>query len=446
MIGDLLANRMQKIIRKNMDKGRIKTEDINNTIEELRICLLEADVNQIVVNDLLDVVASKAQGQILTTGLKPSQMMIKILHTEILRILGGKTTDLNLNSRPAIILMVGLQGSGKTTSCGKIAHLIQKQNSKKPLLVACDIYRPGAIEQLKIVGEGIGVPVFQNGTANPVSTAQKALKLAKREKHDLIIIDTAGRLQINDELMGELIQIRNKVSPHEILLVVDGMVGQDIINQAKTFNDKLKLTGVVVTKLDGDTRGGAALSIRYLTGLPIKFIGTGEQVKNLQIFHPDRMANRIMGMGDLKTFFETVNESMDNRTIKTTMTRMMRGQFDLQDLLNQLKQMSKAGSLQKIARLMPGVNNISAEKISNAERRLHSAEILITSMTARERREIRLLRQISRKNRILKGSGRTEKEYNELINNYNKSKKQVDMIAKSIKQGKMPNIPSMGGF
>ncbi len=443
MIGDLLASRMQKIIRKNMEKSQKNKAVIAETIAELKLCLLEADVNQVVVDDLMTTIEQRANQEVMISRLKPSQMMIKIVHDEILKILGGATNDLNIKGRLPVILIVGLQGSGKTTSVAKMANLVAKQKSKKPLMVACDIYRPGAIDQLVDLGKQINIPVFERGTSNPVTTAQKALKYAEKNHHDLVIIDTAGRLQINEDLMNELKTIRNKIQPQEILLVVDGMVGQDIINQVTAFHKALKLTGVVITKLDGDAKGGAALSVTQLTGLPIKFIGTGEQIKNWQIFHPDRMANRILGMGDLKTLFETASEVIDARTMKVTMQRMMRGQFDLQDLLNQLKQMKKIGSLNKISRMIPGLPKISPEKIADTEEKLRVIQILISSMTVAERQNIHLLRQLNRKQRIIKGSGRSEKEYNSMINHYNRSKKQVDLMAKNIKQGRMPDFGSM---
>ena len=443
MIGDLLASRMQKIIRKNMEKSQKNKAVIAETIAELKLCLLEADVNQVVVDDLMTTIEQRANQEVMISRLKPSQMMIKIVHDEILKILGGATNDLNIKGRLPVILIVGLQGSGKTTSVAKMANLVAKQKSKKPLMVACDIYRPGAIDQLVDLGKQINIPVFERGTSNPVTTAQKALKYAEKNHYDLVIIDTAGRLQINEDLMNELKTIRNKIQPQEILLVVDGMVGQDIINQVTAFHKALKLTGVVITKLDGDAKGGAALSVTQLTGLPIKFIGTGEQIKNWQIFHPDRMANRILGMGDLKTLFETASEVIDARTMKVTMQRMMRGQFDLQDLLNQLKQMKKIGSLNKISRMIPGLPKISPEKIADTEEKLRVIQILISSMTVAERQNIHLLRQLNRKQRIIKGSGRSEKEYNSMINHYNRSKKQVDLMAKNIKQGRMPDFGSM---
>lgn len=442
MIGDYLANRMRKIIKKNLNKAKISDAALAQVIEELRLCLLEADVNTQVVDDMLTELATTAETTIVESHLKPDQMMIKLLHAAIVKTLGTNTATINCNARPTTVMLVGLQGAGKTTTIAKVAHFLAKQNNKKPVLVAADLVRPGAIAQLQTLGQQLQLPVFTLPKAkNSLQVAQKSLKFAKNNGNDLILIDTAGRAQVNEALMEELQTIRNKTSPQEIILVVDGVIGQIILDQIKTFDQYLKLTGVIVTKLDGDNRGGAVLSIKAITGLPIYFIGTGEKISNLQKFYPDRMANRILGMGDIKTLFETVNDVLDQRTIKTTMQRMMRGQFDLQDMLNQLKQLKRMGSLQKISRLIPGAPNISADKIASVEGRLANANILISSMTNQERREVRLLKHISRKQRIIKGAGSSEKHYNTLINNYQRSKKQVDQIAKSLKQGRMPEIP-----
>ncbi|MFJ1522527.1 signal recognition particle protein [Spiroplasma sp. ald] len=446
MIGDFLANRLKKSIEKNMKKSTLTTDAITETMREIRLALLEADVNNEVVKDFIKAVETKARGEYILDGLNASQMMVKIVHEELVNIFGKIVKELSLTSKPTIVMMVGLQGSGKTTTTGKITKLVEKKYHKKPLLVACDIYRPAAIEQLKTIGKNLNIEVFERGTQNPVTTAQQAITYAKDNKNDVILIDTAGRLHIDAELMQELKEIKNNITPDEILLVVDGMTGQDIINVAIEFNQLLKLTGVVVTKLDGDARGGAALSITHLTKLPITFIGTGEGMSNLQIFYPDRMADRILGMGDVQTLVEKAKDVLDERDIKKTMNRMMMGQFDLQDLLNQMRQISKMGKMSGIMKLLPGMPKLSDEKIADAERKLKVTEVLLSSMTVKERREPRLLKHLSRKNRILKGSGRTEKEYNELINQFEKTKKQVDEIARQIKSGRMPNIPGMGGL
>ncbi|UZQ31156.1 MAG: signal recognition particle protein [Spiroplasma phoeniceum] len=446
MIGDFLANRLKKSIEKNIKKSTLTTDAITETIREIRLALLEADVNNEVVKDFIKAVEAKARGEYILDGLNAPQMMVKIVHEELVNIFGKIVKELSFTSKPTIVMMVGLQGSGKTTTTGKIAKLVEKKYHKKPLLVACDIYRPAAIEQLKTIGKNLNIEVFERGTQNPVTTAQQAIIYAKDNKNNVILIDTAGRLHIDAELMQELKEIKNNITPDEILLVVDGMTGQDIINVATEFNQLLKLTGVVVTKLDGDARGGAALSITHLTKLPITFIATGEGMSNLQIFYPDRMADRILGMGDVQTLVEKAKDVLDERDIKKTMNRMMMGQFDLQDLLNQMRQISKMGKMGGIMKLLPGMPKLSDEKIADAERKLKVTEVLLSSMTAKERREPRLLKHLSRKNRILKGSGRTEKEYNELINQFEKTKKQVDEIARQIKLGRMPNIPGMDGL
>lgn len=446
MIGDFLANQLKKSIKKNMKKSTLTSDAISETMREIRLALLEADVNNEVVKDFIKAVETKARGEYISDGLNASQMMVKIVHEELVNIFGKTTKELSFASKPTIVMMVGLQGSGKTTTTGKIAKLVEKKYQKKPLLVACDIYRPAAIDQLKTIGKNLNIEVFERGTQNLVQTAQEAVTYAKENKNDVILIDTAGRLHIDAELMQELKEIKNNITPDEILLVVDGMTGQDIINVATEFNQLLKLTGVVVTKLDGDARGGAALSITHLTKLPITFIGTGEGMSSLQIFYPDRMADRILGMGDVQTLVEKAKDVLDERDIKKTMNRMMMGQFDLQDLLNQMRQISKMGKMGGIMKLLPGMPKMSDEKIADAERKLKATEVLLSSMTVKERREPRLLKHLSRKNRILKGSGRTEKEYNELINQFEKTKKQVDEIARQIKSGRMPNIPGMGGL
>lgn len=446
MIGDFLANRLKNNIEKNMKKSTLMEENIKATLKEIRLSLLEADVNIEVVKEFIKKIEQKAKGEYILEGLNAGQMMVKFVHEELINIFGKTEKKLNLKTKPTVIMMTGLQGSGKTTTTAKIAKLIQKKYNKKVLLVACDIYRPAAIEQLKVLAKQLNMELFEKGTQNPVLTAQQALEYGEKNKFDVILLDTAGRLHIDQPLMDELKQIKKQVHPQEILIVVDGMTGQDIINVSKQFNETLSLTGVVVTKLDGDARGGAALSITQLTGLAIKFIGTGEGINNLQIFYPDRMADRILGMGDVKTLVEKVQENFDERDIKKTMNRIMMGQFDLQDLLNQMKKMTNMGKMGGLMKMIPGMPKMTDEKVAEAERKLKITHVLLNSMTVKERREPRLLKHLNRKQRILKGSGRSEKEYNELLNQFDKTKKQVDQIAKQIKQGRIPNIPGMGGL
>ncbi len=440
MIGDFLANKLNKIISKNMAKAKLQENTVDKTLTEIKLLLLEADVNETVIDYVIEQAATKTKKELALSKLKPSLLMLKILQQEITAVLGGNISELNLKNRPSMIMLVGLQGSGKTTTAAKIANLVHKKYSKKPLLVACDIYRPAAVEQLMTLGKQINIPVFRAKKKNPVAVAEAALKYAKKNKHDCLIIDTAGRLQIDSALIKELKNIRKAVSPQEIIHVVDGMAGQDIINVVNEFNSNIKLTGVAVTKLDGDSRGGATLSIRKITKLPIKFIGTGEGIANLQLFYPERMASRILGMGDIKTLFETAVDVINARTMKQTMGRMMRGQFDMQDMYNQLKQMKKIGSLSKISKMLPGIPRLDEAKIQQAETDLFNFETLISSMTIEERRNARYLKHLSRKARIIQGSGSDQKKYNNMINKYEKTKKQVDLIAKNIRAGRMPNF------
>ncbi|KEZ19038.1 signal recognition particle protein [Mycoplasma capricolum] len=442
--GDFLSKRMQKSIEKNMKNSTLNEENIKETLKEIRLSLLEADVNIEATKEIISNVKQKALGGYIFEGANAHQQMIKIVHEELVNILGKENAPLELNKKPSVVMMVGLQGSGKTTTANKLAYLLNKKNKKKVLLVGLDIYRPGAIEQLIQLGQKTNTQVFEKGKQDPVLTAQEALEYAQENNFDVVILDTAGRLQVDQVLMTELDNLKKKTSPSEILLVVDGMSGQEIINVTNEFNDKLKLSGVVVTKLDGDARGGATLSISYLTKLPIKFIGEGEGYNALAAFYPKRMADRLMGMGDIETLFERAVENIDERSIQKTMNRMFLGQFDLEDLRNQLAQIAKMGSLNKLMKMLP-INKVSESQIQDAQRKLAVFSILMDSMTLKERRDPRVLKAISRKNRIIKGSGRSEKEFNELINSFEKGKKQVLEITKMIKSGRMPNL-SKGGF
>ncbi|PPE06191.1 signal recognition particle protein [Mesoplasma corruscae] len=444
--GDFLAKRMKRSMEKNIAKSTLNEENIQETLREIRLALLEADVNIDVVKELISKIKEKAIGGYIEEGATSQQQLLKIVHSELMSILGKEVAPLNLSKKPAIIMMVGLQGSGKTTSASKLAYYLSKKQAKKPLLVGLDIYRPGAIDQLVELGKKINIPVFEKQKQNPVKTAKQAIDFAEKNNHDLIILDTAGRLQIDKELMNELNDLRKNTSPQEILLVVDGMVGQEIINVTNEFNNQLKLTGVIVTKLDGDARGGATLSIRHMTKLPIKFIGEGEGVSALAPFYPKRMADRILGMGDIETLFEKVVENVDERSIQKTMKRMFMGQFDLEDLRNQLVQVSKMGNIGGLMKMIPGAK-ISENQIEESQRKLVVFSILMSSMTLKERREPKLLKSISRKSRIINGSGRTEKELNELINSFEKGKKQVLEMGKQMKSGRMPNFGGKGfGF
>ncbi len=446
MIGDFLAKRIKKSIEKKVKKSILQSEGLEPLLQELKLTLLDSDVNIEVVKKIISDIRIKTENKNLIENLSPAQTVIKIVHEEIKNILGNTTSKINISKNPTVILIAGLQGSGKTTTSAKLASFINRKDKKNVLLVACDIYRPAAIEQLKILAEKAKVGFFEKGKQDPILTAKESLHYAKENNYDCVIIDTAGRLQIDEKLMNEIQQIKQITSPSETLLVLDGMIGQEVINVTKEFNKKISLTGVIVTKLDGDTRGGATLSISYLTNVPIKFIGTGEGIFNIDIFHPKRMADRILGMGDVDTLFEKLQENIDERTIKTTMRRMMSGQFDLQDYLNQLKQMKSMGSISGILKLFPGANAISENKADEITQKLFITEVILSSTTIKERREPRLLKHMTRKQRILKGSGRTEKEFNELINQFEKIKKKVDEIRKQLASGRMPNFGNMSNF
>ncbi|AGR40966.1 signal recognition particle protein [Spiroplasma taiwanense] len=445
--GDFLSNRMKKSIEKNLKKTTLNEENIKEVLREIRLALLEADVNIEVVKKFIKNIETKALGKFIEQGVRADQQMVKLVHEELVEILGKTNKPLEINKKHSIIMMVGLQGAGKTTTVGKLSNLISKKHKKKTLMVGLDIYRPGAIDQLLELGEKNNLDVFEKGKQDPVKTAKQAIDFASENGYEVIILDTAGRLQIDKELMKELNNIRKICSPQEIILTVDGMTGQDIINVSQEFNKLLKLSGVIVTKLDGDARGGATLSITDITNLPIKFIGEGEGINALAEFHPKRMADRILGMGDVETLFEKAADVVDQRTMEKTMKRMFAGQFDLEDLRNQLEQVAKMGNLGGIMKMMPGMNGkISEQQINQAQDRLRVATILMSSMTIKERRDPRLLKAITRKQRIIKGSGRTEKEYNELINQFDKGKKQVLEMAKTLKSGRMPNLGGFGKF
>ncbi|WP_339022456.1 signal recognition particle protein [Spiroplasma endosymbiont of Crioceris asparagi] len=444
--GDFLAKRVQKSIEKNLKKSVLNEENIKETLREIRLSLLEADVNIDVVKQLIKNIESKAIGTAIEEGVRADQQMVKIVHAELVNILGEQKKPLNMSAKPSTFMMVGLQGAGKTTTAAKLSHFVKKQN-KKVLLVALDIYRPGAIDQLVEIANKNGLDVFEKGKQDPIKTAKEAMEFANTNKYDVVILDTAGRLQIDKNLMNELNELRKLTSPSEILLTVDGMTGQDIINVTQEFDKLLKLTGVIVTKLDGDTRGGAAISISYITKLPIKFIGEGEKISALSEFYPKRMADRIMGLGDVETLFEKASSVVDKRTMEKTMRRMMTGQFDLEDLRNQLEQLTKMGSFGGLMKMIPGMNGkINESQIEKAQERFRVANILMNSMTIKERREPRLLKALNRKKRIIKGSGRTEKELNDLVNQFDKAKKQVLEMTKQMKSGRMPNFGGGNGF
>ncbi|ATZ17435.1 signal recognition particle protein [Williamsoniiplasma luminosum] len=443
--GDFLSKRMKRSIEKNIQKSTLTNENIAETLKEIRLALLEADVSVDVVKELISRIKTKAEGGYIQEGVKAHQQMVKLVHDELIEILGKELAPLDLGKKPTVIMMVGLQGSGKTTTANKLANLVRKKNSKNPLLVGLDIYRPGAIDQLVELGHQSNIPVFEKGKQDPIKTAKQAIEYANQNNHDVVILDTAGRLQIDKDLMNELNELRKQTNPSEILLVVDGMIGQEIINVTNEFNRLLKLTGVIVTKLDGDARGGATLSISHMTKLPIKFIGEGEGIKALAPFYPKRMADRLLGMGDIETLYEKAIENIDERSIQKTMKRMFMGQYDMEDLRNQLVQVAKMDNLGGILKMLGGQNKVNEDQINDAQRKLVVFSILMDSMTLKERRDPRLLKGLTRKSRIIKGSGRNEKEFNELVNSFEKGKKQVMEMTKMMKSGKMPNFPGRGG-
>ena len=422
-----LQDRLEKIIHKAKGYGKITEENISEMLREVRVALLEADVNYKVVKEFINNVKEKALGSQVATSLKPGEVFVKIVNDELISLLGGEAKELNLKGNPCVLMLVGLQGSGKTTTAGKLANFLRKKHAKKPLLVACDVYRPAAIDQLKTIGKELNIPVYDEGLNNPVETSFNAIKYAKENGYDYVLIDTAGRLHIDEELMNELNNIKNKVNPTEKLLVIDSMMGQDAINIITGFNDKLDLTGVILTKLDGDTRGGVALSVRHLTNIPIKFIGTSEKMDGLDFFDPKRMADRILGMGDVVSLVEKANEIIDEKEAEQTFKKMKSGKYDLDDFLNQMKQIKKMGPLENLLKLIPGARKMGLSNIQIDPKQIAHIEAIIESMTREERRHPDIIKA-SRKQRIASGSGRNVQEVNRLLEqfeNYKKMMKQV---------------------
>lgn len=443
---DFLGKRLQKSLGETNKKTTLKEEDILKVTRDIKMSLLEADVNLKVVKDFIGNIKEKIVGQDLMSQLNPGQQMVKIVKEELINILGKTTKEIKINSKPYVIMMTGLQGGGKTTTAAKLANYFRvKKQAEKILLVAADIYRPAAVEQLVTLAKSINIDCFEMGVKTPVETIiNNALNKAKEEKYDLVIIDTAGRLSIDELLMEELVLVKKITKPNQIIFVADALSGQDIINVATTFNQYLELTGSIITKLDSDARGGAALSIRYLLNIPILFIGTGEKVSNLDLFHPERMAERILGMGDVLTLIEKAESVIDEKASKKMMNKIMKGEFDLDDLLENLKQVRKLGKLSKIIKMLPGTAKIDEDKIQKAEGKIKLFEILICSMTNAERKDPRLLKNASRKKRIIQGSGRTVQEYNNLVTEFDSMKKRMSGMSKGMKGGNFD--PSMFGM
>ena len=429
-----LGDRLQSAINKIKGYGKITEDNISEVTREIRLALLEADVNYKVVKEFIANVKEKALGEEVAKSLKPGEMFVKIVKDELVELLGGEKKDLNLDGNPAVLMLVGLQGTGKTTMIGKLALRLRKKHNKKPLLVACDVYRPAAIDQLKQLGRQLNIEVYDEGNNNPVEISKNAIKYAKENGYNYVLIDTAGRLHIDEPLMEELNNINKEVKPQEILLVVDSMTGQDAINVIEGFNSNLPLTGAILTKLDGDTRGGAALSIRHLTNIPIKFIGIGEKMDGIEEFYPDRMATRILGMGDIMTMLEKAEEVIDQDEAMKVAKKMQSGKFDLDDFLGQLKQIKKLGPLENIIKMLPGVpKELKGVKVDPKD--MAHIEAIILSMTPYERRHPEVLKA-TRKQRIAKGSSRSVEEVNRLLKQF----EQMKLMMKQLKSGnlKMP--------
>ena len=421
-----LSSRLQEITRKLKGKARITESDLKEVLREVKFALLDADVNYKIVKDFVKVIEEKALGQDVLKSLTPGQQVIKIVKDELVELLGGESSKINFTSNPpTIIMLVGLQGSGKTTTAGKLANLIRKQG-KNPLLVACDVYRPAAIKQLQVVGKQLNVPVYANEQSKDVvMIAKQAINVAMSKLNDVIILDTAGRLHIDEELMQELKNLKSSVRPHEILLVVDSMTGQDAVNVAESFNSNLGIDGVVLTKLDGDTRGGAALSVKKVTGKPIKFAATGEKLSDIEEFHPDRMASRILGMGDVLSIIEKAEETFDEEEALKMEKKLRKQKFDLEDYLAQLRQVKKMGSFSSILKMLPGMGNLKNIQIDDKE--FDKVEAMICSMTLEERRNPKILNG-SRRLRIAKGSGTTVQDINKFINSFEMTQKMMKKL------------------
>lgn len=422
-----LSDRLQDVVHKIKGYGKITEENISEMMREIRLSLLEADVNYKVVKEFTNNVKEKALGEEVNKSLNPGELFVKIVKDELTELLGGENTPLNISGNPATLMLVGLQGSGKTTTIGKLANYLRKNNKKKPLLVACDVYRPAAIDQLKQIGKELNIEVYSEGKGNPVEISKNAIKYAKDNGYDYVLIDTAGRLQIDESLMDELDNIQKDVNPDETILVIDSMMGQDAINVINGFNDKIKLSGVILTKLDGDTRGGVALSVKHLTNLPIKFIGVSEKMDGLTPFYPERMASRILGMGDILSIVEQVQSEIDEKEAEKTAKKMMKGNFDLEDFLNQLNQIKKLGPLENLLKLLPGAKKIGLNNVNIDPKIMKRTEAIVLSMTLEERRDPSILKA-SRKKRIADGSGTTVTDVNKLLNQFEEMKKMMKMM------------------
>lgn len=446
-----LSDRLERSFKILKGEGKITEINVAETLKDVRRALLDADVNYKVAKAFTDTVKEKALGMNVLTAVKPGQLMVKLVHDELAELMGGEAVELTLTNRPAIILMSGLQGSGKTTFTGKLANMLKTKNHKNPLLVACDVYRPAAIEQLKVVGNSIGVPVYsepENKNVNEI--ADHAIAEAKAKGNDVVLIDTAGRLAVDEEMMNEIESLKNHVNPDETLFVVDSMTGQDAVNTAKEFNDRLDFNGVVLTKLDGDTRGGAALSIRTVVTKPIKFIGTGEKMEAIDVFHPGRMADRILGMGDVVSLVERAQEQFDEEEAKRLQKKIQKNKFDFNDFYNQIQQIKKMGNLKDLASMIPGVGK-AIRDVDIDDNAFKGIEAIIQSMTPKERTNPEVLNN-ARKTRIAKGSGTSLQEVNRLVKQFDQTRKMMKMVTGSKMSGMMSrmkglkNMPDMGNL
>ena len=440
-----LSDRLERSFKILKGEGKITEINVAETLKDVRRALLDADVNYKVAKTFTDTVKQKALGMNVLTAVKPGQLMVKLVHDELASLMGGEAVELKLEGRPSIVLMSGLQGSGKTTFSGKLANMLKNKKHKKPLLVACDVYRPAAIQQLMVVGEQVGVPVYSEpDNKNVNEIADNAIREAKAKGYDTVIIDTAGRLAVDEEMMNEIEGLKNHVNPNETLFVVDSMTGQDAVNTAKEFNDRLDFDGVVLTKLDGDTRGGAALSIRTVVTKPIKFIGTGEKMEAVDVFHPERMADRILGMGDVVSLVERAQEQFDEEEARRLQKKIQKNQFDFNDFMNQIQQIKKMGNLKDLAAMIPGVGK-AIRDVDIDDNAFKGIEAIIQSMTPKERTNPELL-NTSRRQRIAKGSGTSIQEVNRLIKQFDQTRKMMKMMTGSKMAGMMGRMKGMPGM
>lgn len=446
-----LSDRLERSFKILKGEGKITEINVAEILKDVRRALLDADVNYKVAKSFTDTVKKKALGMNVLTAVKPSQLMVKIVHDELAELMGGEAAELRLNGRPSIVLMSGLQGSGKTTFSGKLANMLKQKQHKNPLLVACDVYRPAAIDQLKVVGEQVGVPVYSEpDNKNVVEIANNAIREAKAKSYDVVIVDTAGRLAVDEEMMTEIYNLKNAINPDETLFVVDSMTGQDAVNTAKEFNDRLDFDGVVLTKLDGDTRGGAALSIRTVVTKPIKFVGTGEKMEAIDVFHPSRMADRILGMGDIVSLVERAQEQFDEEEARRLQKKIQKNKFDFNDFLGQIEQIKKMGNLKDLAAMIPGVGK-AIKDVDIDDNAFKGIEAIIKSMTPKERANPEILNQ-SRRMRIAKGSGTNIQDVNRLIKQFDQTRKMMKMVTGTNMakmagmMGKMKGMPGMPKF